>query len=127
MKRSALSCLVAISLFSTAAQASVDDVLNSPFFSDSHAELSLKNYWKYLKEDAANPKEVHNAWGQGLALGYQSGYLADFIGVNLDYYSAVKLGASDYFNTRGCYITTVPATAKRMLLATARWANAISS
>jgi hypothetical protein len=112
MKRSALTCLVAISLFSTAAQASVDDVLNSPFFSDSHAELSLKNYWKYLKEDAANPKEVHNAWGQGLALGYQSGYLADFIGVNLDYYSAVKLGASDYFNTRGVLYNNGPGNSK---------------
>ncbi len=127
MKRSALNCLIAISLFSTAAQASVDDVLDSSFFSDSHAELSLKNYWKYLKEDAANPKEVHNAWGQGLALGYQSGYLADFIGVNLDYYSAVSWVPAITSILVGCYITTVPATAKRMLLVIARWANAISS
>ncbi|WP_339038070.1 OprD family outer membrane porin [Serratia symbiotica] len=62
---------------------------------DSQAEISLKNYWKYLKDDAdiAKPQEIHSAWGQGLALGYQSGYLADILGVNLDYYSSVKLGA----------------------------------
>lgn len=74
--------------------------LASSFFTDSQAEIALKNYWRYLKEDVANPKTVHNAWGQGVALGYQSGYLADILGVNVDYYSATKLGASDYFNTR---------------------------
>ncbi|MGL5698104.1 MAG: OprD family outer membrane porin [Kluyvera sp.] len=72
-----------------------------PFFSDSHMTLSLKNYWKYLKEENANPKHVHNAWGQGVALEYQSGYFADIIGVDAVYYGAVKLGASDYFNSRG--------------------------
>lgn len=105
-------CVAAISLLSTAVQAAGENVAYSPFFSDSQAEISLKNYWKYLKEDAANPKEVHNAWGQGLALGYQSGYLADTIGVNLDYYSAVKLGASDYFNTRGVLYNNGPGNSK---------------
>ncbi|TQI78312.1 outer membrane OprD family porin [Serratia fonticola] len=108
MKNSASWYFIVISLLSTGAQAADESFLSSPFFSDSQAELSLKNYWKYLKEDAANPKEVHNAWGQGVALGYQSGYLADIIGVNLDYYSAVKLGASDYFNTRGVLYNNGP-------------------
>lgn len=72
-----------------------------PFFSDSSMTLSLKNYWKYLKEENANPTHVHNAWGQGVAVDYQSGYFADFIGVDAVYYGAVKLGASDYFNSRG--------------------------
>lgn len=72
-----------------------------PFISDSHLTLSAKNYWKYLKEDIANPKHVHSAWGQGFAVDYQSGYFADIIGVDAVYYSAIKLGASDYFNSRG--------------------------
>lgn len=77
------------------------DIIHTAFFEQATSEISVKNYWKYLKEDAANPKEVHNAWGQGMALNYHSGYLADVIGIDVDYYSAAKLGASDYFNTRG--------------------------
>ncbi|YCH30184.1 OprD family porin [Erwinia sp. D4-22] len=76
-------------------------LLSDPFFSDSSLTLSLRNYWKYLKEDAANPKTVHAAWGQGLTLDYKSGYFADLIGFDLSYYGAVKLGASDFFDTRG--------------------------
>lgn len=76
-------------------------VLANPFFSDSSLDLSFRNYWKYLKEDGANPKTVHAAWGQGVTLDYQSGYLADIIGVDLSWYNAIKLGASDYFNSRG--------------------------
>jgi hypothetical protein len=79
----------------------VDSVLSNSLFSDAKLDLSLRNYWKYLKEDAANPKEVHNAWGQGVSLDYKSGYFADFIGFDATYYGAIKLGASDYFNTRG--------------------------
>lgn len=75
--------------------------LDNAFFRDSSMTLSLKNYWKYLKEENANPTHVHNAWGQGVAVDYQSGYFADFIGVDAVYYGAVKLGASDYFNSRG--------------------------
>lgn len=105
-------CVIAISLLSPALHAAGDSLANASFIRDSQAEITLKNYWKYLKEDAANPKEVHNAWGQGLALGYQSGYLADTLGVNLDYYSAVKLGASDYFNTRGVLYNNGPGNSK---------------
>lgn len=79
----------------------VSAVLSDSLFSDSKLDLSLKNYWKYLKEDAANPKEVHSAWGQGVSLDYKSGYFADIIGFDATYYGAIKLGASDYFNTRG--------------------------
>lgn len=92
--------LIFISLLSSSAQ-SAENILSSSFFSDSQATVSLKNYWKYLKEDSSTDKKVHNAWGQGVALNYQSGYWADTLGINIDYYSAVKLGASDYFNTRG--------------------------
>ncbi|MBW7984144.1 OprD family outer membrane porin [Enterobacillus tribolii] len=79
----------------------MDNVLADPFFRDSQMGLSLKNYWKYLKEENANPKHVHNAWGQGVSVDYQSGYFSDIIGVDAVYYGAVKLGASDYFNSRG--------------------------
>lgn len=79
----------------------IDTILADPFFSQSHMELSFKNYWKYLKEENANPKEVHNAWGQGVSVDYKSGYFADIIGFDATYYGAVKLGASDYFNSRG--------------------------
>lgn len=83
------------------AGASVDAIFNDSFFTDSQLTLSAKNYWKYLKEENANPKHVHNAWGQGFAADYQSGYFADIIGFDVTYYSAIKLGASDYFNSRG--------------------------
>ena len=83
------------------APASTDAVFNNSFFTDSQLTLSTKNYWKYLKEENANPKHVHNAWGQGFSADYQSGYLADIIGFDATYYKAVKLGASDYFNSRG--------------------------
>lgn len=112
MKKSVLWCFITASLLSTAAQAAGESVFSSPLFSDSHAEISLKNIWKYLKEDSANPTRVHNAWGQGLALNYQSGYLADTLGFNLDYYSAVKLGASDYFNSRGVLYNNGPGNSK---------------
>ncbi|HEO9035222.1 OprD family outer membrane porin [Serratia nevei] len=113
MKNATSWCFIFIALLSTSAQATDKRFLMSPFFSDSHAELSVKNYWQYLKEDAANPKEVHNAWGQGVAMSYQSGYWADFVGVNVDYYSAVKLGASDYFNTRGVLYNNGPGYSKK--------------
>nr|WP_152562878.1 OprD family outer membrane porin [Serratia sp. Ag2] len=112
MRNSASWCLITLTLFSMTAKATGDDLFSSPFFTDSKAELSLKNYWKYLKEDAANPTTVHNAWGQGVALGYQSGYLADTVGVNIDYYGAVKLGASDYFNSRGVLYNNGPGNSK---------------
>mgnify|MGYP000977546744 CR=1 FL=1 len=76
-------------------------LFDAPFFNESSLTLSLRNYWKYLKEDAANPKTVHAAWGQGLVLDYTSGYFADLIGFDLSWYGAAKLGASDFFDTRG--------------------------
>nr|WP_154325552.1 OprD family outer membrane porin [Pantoea sp. 201603H] len=86
---------------SSSSWASTDDFLNDDFFKNSQLTLSTKNYWKYLKEENANPKYVHNAWGQGFSADYQSGYFLDVIGFDFAYYSAVKLGASDYFNSRG--------------------------
>ena len=58
----------------------IDTVLDDPLFSQSHMNLSFKNYWKYLKEEETEPKKVHNARGQGVAVDYQSGYFADIIG-----------------------------------------------
>lgn len=74
---------------------------DNPLFNDSQMNLSLKNYWKYLKEKETGPKKVHNAWGQGIAINYQSGYFADVIGFDATCYGVIKLGASDDFNSRG--------------------------
>lgn len=78
----------------------IDSLAADPFVKDSTLDLSLRNYWKYLKEEETGEKRVHNAWGQGINLDYKSGYFADFIGVDVSYYTAVKLAASDYFATR---------------------------
>ncbi len=90
----------------------MNDIVSEPFFHDSHMTLSLKNYWKYLKEENANPKRVHNAWGQGIAVDYQSGYFNDIFGADIIYYGAVKLGASDYFNSRGVLYNNGPGNSK---------------
>ncbi len=95
-----------------AAESTLSAMAASPFFTDGQAEIALKNYWKYLKEDAANPKAVHNAWGQGIAMGYQSGYLADTIGADIHYYGAVKLAANDNFNSCGVLYSTQSASSK---------------
>jgi hypothetical protein len=79
----------------------INEITTLPLLSDSSLDVSLRNYWKYLKEDAANPKTVHAGWGQGLTLDYKSGYIADFIGFDASWYGAAKLGASDYFSSRG--------------------------
>ena len=71
----------------------MDTVFADPLFSQSHMTLSLKNYWKYLKEEETEPKKVHNAWGQGVAVDYQSGYFADIIGFDAIYYGAIKLNS----------------------------------
>lgn len=110
--RSVIHILLLFFITNAAAESTLSAMVASPFFTDSQAEITLKNYWKYLKEDAANPKAVHNAWGQGAALGYQSGYLADTIGADIHYYGAVKLGASDYFNSRGVLYSTDSASSK---------------
>ncbi|RKS87389.1 hypothetical protein DES39_0613 [Orbus hercynius] len=79
----------------------LDLLAEDAFFKDSKIDLTLRNYWKYLKENEANPKEVHNAWGQAFGVDYKSGYFFDFIGVDATMTSVIKLGASDYFSTRG--------------------------
>ena len=70
------------------------------FFKDSKFEFSTRNHWKYLKENASQPKEVHSAWGQAFTLNYKSGYLFDTLGFDFTYDNVIKLGASDYFATR---------------------------
>lgn len=70
------------------------------FISDSHLDMALRNQWKYLKENASQPKEVHNAWGQSATLNFESGYLWDVIGFDASYSQVIKLAASDYFSTR---------------------------
>ncbi|MTD28389.1 OprD family outer membrane porin [Erwinia sorbitola] len=76
-------------------------LLNDPFFSQSHMNVSLKNYWKTLNEKESGTKRIHNAWGQGFGFDFKSGYFAGIIGFDATFNSAVKLGASTYFNTRG--------------------------
>ncbi|WP_158782116.1 hypothetical protein [Pantoea sp. BAV 3049] len=71
------------------------------FFNNTHLDLSLRNHWKYLKENEAQPTTVHNAWGQAANVNLQSGYLWNVIGFDATYTRAVRLGASDYFSTRG--------------------------
>lgn len=100
MFKNITSALIACGLV-TPVWAATDAIFDDPFFTDSQLTVSAKNYWKYLKEENANPKHVHNAWGQGFSAEYQSGYFADIIGFDASYYSAIKLGASDYFNSRG--------------------------
>lgn len=74
--------------------------LNNAFFKDTKFEFSTRNHWKYLKENASQPKEVHSAWGQAFTLNYKSGYLFDTLGFDFTYDNVIKLGASDYFATR---------------------------
>ncbi|MEW5562001.1 hypothetical protein AB1287_17425 [Enterobacter asburiae] len=62
--------------------------------------MSLKNQWKYIKEDNSSAQRVHNAWGQGGAVDYQSGYFHDLIGIDAVWYGAVRPGACDWFNSR---------------------------
>ncbi|MBI0028426.1 hypothetical protein H3S88_08690 [Gilliamella sp. B14448G11] len=70
------------------------------FFKDSKFEFSTRNHWKYLKENASQPKEVHSAWGEAFTFNYKSGYLFDTLGFDFTYDNVIKLGASDYFATR---------------------------
>lgn len=76
--------------------------MENPLFADSKVDLTFRNMWKYLKTDtdADDYKTIAQAWGQGIALDYKSGYLADFIGFDLSYYGAIKLAASDNFSSR---------------------------
>lgn len=74
---------------------------DNAFLRDSQLDLRLRNHWKYLKENEAQPATVHNAWGQAASLNFRSGYQWDWLGFDATYTRAIRLGASDYFATRG--------------------------
>ena len=74
---------------------------DSAFLRDSQFNLRLRNHWKYLKENEAQPVTVHNAWGQAASLNFRSGYLWDWLGFDATYTRAIRLAASDNFATRG--------------------------
>lgn len=74
---------------------------DNAFLHDSQLDLRLRNYWKYLKENATHPTTVHNAWGQAASLDYRSGYLWDWLGFDATYTRVIRLGASDNFASRG--------------------------
>jgi hypothetical protein len=73
---------------------------DNAFFKNSKFEFMTRNHWKYLKENASQPKEVHSAWGHSFTFDYKSGYLLDTLGFDITYDNAIKLGASDYFASR---------------------------
>lgn len=71
------------------------------FLKETQLDLTLRSHWKYLKENEAQPKAVHNAWGAATTLDFRSGWLGDTLGFDASYTRAAKLAASDYFATRG--------------------------
>ena len=73
IKYLSLALLNIMCFSAVAAEANSLNTDNS-FFKDSKFEFSTRNHWKYLKENASQPKEVHSAWGQALTLNYKSGY-----------------------------------------------------
>jgi len=76
-------------------------ISENSFIRDSQLDLRLRNHWKYLKENEAQPTAVHNAWGQAASLDFRSGYLWDWLGFDATYTRAIRLGASDFFASRG--------------------------
>jgi hypothetical protein len=93
--------LLGISGYSMLANATTQNsILDDTFFKDTKFVFSTRNHWKYLKENASQPKEVHSAWGQAFSFDYKSGYLFDLIGFDVTYDNIIRLGASDYFATR---------------------------
>lgn len=52
MRNSATWIVIAIALLSTTAQSSDKILVDSSFFKNSQAEISLKKYLKYLKDEA---------------------------------------------------------------------------
>lgn len=98
-------------LFSTCSTA--QEIYDSALLKNSHLDLSLRNHWKYLKEDTEEKTFVHNAWGQSATLNFQSGYLWDMLGFDVTYSGVVKLGASDYFSSRGLLYNDGPGMDKR--------------
>ncbi|ARU92467.1 OprD family outer membrane porin [Tatumella citrea] len=86
------------------AVAGADRVYTQPwydFLDQSEMTLSLKNYWARLSEDETESRKVHNAWGQGAEVSFHSGDIAGILGADVTWTKAVKLAASDYFDTRG--------------------------
>ncbi|KFD22715.1 OprD family outer membrane porin [Tatumella ptyseos] len=73
----------------------------SSFFKQSDIDISLKNYWKALNEEESGEKRIHNAWGQGAMVAFHSGDIAGIFGVDATWNYVIKLGATDYFNSRG--------------------------
>ncbi|MFQ1017276.1 hypothetical protein [Gilliamella sp. BG7] len=93
--------LLGISSYSILANATTQNsILDDTFFKETKFIFSTRNHWKYLKENASQPKEVHSAWGQAFSFDYKSGYLFDMIGFDVTYDNIIRLGASDYFATR---------------------------
>ncbi|MEH6533721.1 MAG: OprD family outer membrane porin [Photobacterium frigidiphilum] len=66
---------------------------------DSKLNFKTRNIAMYLDEDIDKSGDQF-AWAQGLAIDYQSGYLADIIGFDATYSGAIKLGANDNFQGR---------------------------
>jgi hypothetical protein len=99
--KEALFILLFASLYLNAfhTKAAISDAQAPPaknrIWQDAQVDIKLRNYWKYLKEDEAQPVKVHNAWGQAVTLDFQSGYLWDRVGFDATYTGAIKLGASD--------------------------------
>ena len=79
---------------------------DNTFFKNTKFEFSTRNHWKYIKENASQPKEVHSAWGQAFTFNYKSGYLLDILGFDFTYDNVIKLGASDYFASRNLLYNT---------------------
>lgn len=79
----------------------IEPLSGNAFLNDMHLDLNMRNYWKYLQENEAQPKAIHNAWGQAANVILRSGYLWEAIGFDATYTRAIKLGASDNFSTRG--------------------------
>lgn len=104
MKKLMLFGLISAALTAQAAENNhyeiLDILADEPFVKDTKIDLTLRNYWKYLKENEGQPKEVHSAWGQAFTFDYKSGYFLDFIGFDATFTGVAKLAASDYFATR---------------------------
>ncbi|VEA69997.1 putative outer membrane porin protein [Serratia rubidaea] len=67
------------------------------FVDDSHADLSFRHVFKNLSTEDYGSRSNQTAWGQGITLDYQSGYINDMLGMDASYYGVVKLAASDDF------------------------------
>jgi len=89
MEKHALALVTGILCSPAMVFAGVDDLAETRFIKNSSLDLGTHNIWKYLDEGETDKRNIHSAWGQGLALDYKSGYLADFIGVDASYYCVI--------------------------------------